>query len=364
MNLAYGQYTQEELIKALSEESRTVFYEFILVDPHGNFINTISIDNAKISYDSANEVMRTLSGQVRASDIIDIDRLDYYIRPYMCLKYKKDVVRWPLGLFLINLSGDYEEKNKLLEVIGYDVGKIALDDKTDTRTYAPGSTVYTSFAAQVAGTLYSNVNVVPSEKSSSNGLEWDIGTEKLVVINDTLRSINYNPLHFDEYGTGQIKPFVFDEDRTVDHVYQDNDTSVILDGITIDTDRFEVPNKFVRYVENPDAAYLISTYLNDDPNSPYSTVNRGRVIVDIDSVDDIATQGDLDNLVYRIAAQANSTEEIEFSTLNMPGHGYRDCIFLSIKTYGIEGKYIETSWEMDLSEGGLMTHLVKKEALL
>lgn len=364
MNIAYGQYTQEELIKALSEESRTVFYEYILVDSQKNYINKISVEDAKISYDSENEVKRTLSGVVRASDIINIDTLDYYIRPYMCLKYKKDVIRWPLGLFLINVSGDYEEHAKLLEIIGYDISKIALDDKTDARTYAPEETVYTSFAAQIAGTIYSNVSVTPSVKSYSNPLEWDIGTEKLIIINDVLKSINYNPLHFDENGIGLITPFIFDEGRTVDHVYQDNETSIIVDGINVSTDRFEIPNKIIRYVENPDAAYLVSTYVNDDPDSPYSTVNRGRVIVDIDSVDDIATQEDLDNLVYRIAAQANSTEEVEFSTLNMPGHGYRDCIFLSIKTYGIEGKYIETSWEMDLSEGGLMTHLVKKEALL
>ena len=160
-------------------------------------------------------------------------------------------------------------------------------------------------------------------------------------------------------------PYKPDSERTIEGTYQDNDNSIILDGIKVETNKFEVPNKIVRYVENPDAAYLISSYTNEDPDSPYSTVNRGRTIVDADSVEDIASQADLDSYVRKVASEKiQAVETLEIETLNMPGHDYQNCFLVSIKSYGIEGKYIETSWEMDLSEGGTMKHYLKKAVTL
>lgn len=361
MNISTGFYTEEELIKALSAGNREVFYEFFLLDQNKKTIAKLPVRDGKISYDSSNDVMRTFTGATKKTDLFNLESTDYYLRPYMCLRYNGDVVRWPLGLFILNPSENHQNNISDINIIGYDPGKIALDDKADSREYAPTGSIYTSLAAQVAGTMYSNINIEPCLKESLNPLEWEIGTEKVTIINDLLQPISYNPMHFDEFGICQILPYVSDDEREIERIYQEGDDSIIIDGLKVETNKFEVPNKIVRYVENPDAAYLISSYINDDPDSPYSTVNRGRVIVDTDAVADIASQADLDSYVRKIAGERiQAVETLEIETLNMPGHGFRNCLLISINTYGIEDKYIETAWEMDLREGGTMKHYLKK----
>ena len=73
----------------------------------------------------------------------------------------------------------------------------------------------------------------------------------------------------------------------------------------------------------------------------------------------------LDAYVLRIANESmQSTERVEFSTLNMPGHGYKECLYLDIPIYEIQGRYIETAWEMDLTPGGRMTHVCERVVVL
>lgn len=361
MNIATGIYTEAELLQALSSNSREVYYRYTIYNTQNQILGNLEIEDGQVSFDSGNDVMRTFTGSTRASDLFNLTSTDFYIIPWMCLKYKNDVVKWPLGKFLVNPSENYQNNMSIIHITGYDLGKIALDDKSDSRIYAAPNDIYTSLASQIAGTMYTQIEVTASEKTNSSALEWDIGTKKLAIINELMRSISYNPMYFDEVGVGHMDPFVQYSDRNLDGVYEDSTQSIIIDGLSNDSNKFEIPNKFIRYVENPDASYLISTYTNTDPSSPYSTVSRGRTIVDSESIDNIATQTDLDNYVLKIAAEKmQSVETLEFSTLNMPGHGYKDCLLVSVSSYGINGKYIEIGWEMDLSQGGSMRHRCEK----
>ncbi len=124
---------------------------------------------------------------------------------------------------------------------------------------------------------------------------------------------------------------------------------------------YNVPNIFVRYTDDPDGEELRSEYVNDSVGSKISTVNRGRNVVDIESVDDIADQETLDALVRRIAIEKSQTyDTITIPTGLMPHHEYRDCIFVNETTLGVGNKYIEYAWEMELSVGGTMTHTLKR----
>ena len=361
MNIGTGGYTDAELFSALCSNTREVYYEYVVQNAQGQTLGQLPIENGRVSFDSGNEVMRTFSGTTRASDLFNITSTDFYLTPWMCLKYRNDVVKWPLGKFIVNPSENYKENVKTVEITGYDLGKLALDDKSDSRIYMATGSVYTSLASQIAGSIYTYMDVQQSQKTAQNPYEWEIGTEKIKIINDLMKSISYDPMYFNEIGTCMINEYIEPVLRDIDRIYADNEQSIILDGITYASNKFEIPNKYVRYVENPDAAYLISTYINDDPNSPYSTVSRGRIIADVDSVSDIASQTDLDNYVRKVAMEKmQEIETLDFSTLNMPGHGFKDCLLVSIESYGVNSKYIETGWEMDLSRGGTMSHKCEK----
>lgn len=362
MHIELEGYTKEMLIKYLTSNVRNVWYEYTVADINDKTIGRLMVSNATVSFDSSQEIMRTFSGTARTSEIMDINVIDERIIPWMCMQLPEgSVVRWPLGRFIINPSGDYNDGLSLIKISGYDMAKIAYDDKNDSRYLVKTDTIYTSAAAQILGDIYKNTRIVPSTKTKSNGQEWQIGTRKLTIVNELMKSINYNPLHFDEYGTAILDEYIFPENRQTDIIYSASENSIILDGISINNNKFEIANKFVRYTENVDSQYYISTYVNNDESSPYSTVTRGRIITDAASVNDIATQADLDSYVRRIAMSAiRSTEKISINTINMPGHGYQDIIYLDIPQYDISGKYVETAWEMELSTGGSMKHELER----
>ena len=105
---------------------------------------------------------------------------------------------------------------------------------------------------------------------------------------------------------------------------------------------------------------MISSITNDNPNSKLSTVSRGRVITDIESVRDIADKSSLDAYVQRIMAEKKVYQKLIFETLNMPMHETNDCLYVDVNSLGAYGKFIETAWEMNLTIGGKMRHVCRK----
>lgn len=362
MNFENGGYSSSFLLNELKSANRTVWYEYTVQNQNGHTIGFIDVQSASITFDSSKEVMRSLSGTAPESEFVNLNTIDNRIIPWFCLKLKNgNVVKWPLGRFIINPAENCQNNVRMISFTGYDLGKIAYDDKLLKRYCALDGSIYTSEVGQLLGVDYDNVDIVPSLKTRSYPQEWEIGERRISVANTLLAAINYNPAHFDEFGKCIIDPVVYPVKRPVDMQYRTKEMSITLDGVTKTSDKFDIPNKFVRYTENVDSEYLISTYSNENPASPYSIQNRGRVIVDSRSVNDIATQDDLDAFTIKEAIEKTaSTDKIEFSTLNMPCHGFKNCLYVEIEMYGISDKYIETAWQMDLKNGGTMKHICER----
>lgn len=365
MDISTEKYTNDFLMEKLLEENRTIKYEYMVADRKDVPIGHIAVADGKISYDSKAEVMRTFSGTVEKSDLMNIGCTDYRIIPYMCLTVGTDVVKWPLGKFIINTSLRGTSFRNIININGYDLAKIAVDDKTTSRFYVPAGGVYTSYIAQILGECYDLLDIPTSVITKSCDQEWGIGTSKIKIANTLLGAINYTPIHFDESGIGISRKYEFPQLRNIDRIYMTNKKSIILDGVSVESDAFNIPNKFVRYTENADSAYMIATYVNNDENDPYSVINRGRIIVDSAAVDDIASHEDLQNYVKMVAVNSmQSSRTLTFKTLNMPGHGYQNCLFINCEQYDIKGHFIETAWEMDLRPGGEMTHKCERVMVL
>jgi len=360
--IAQGNYTEAQLLAALRSSSRDVFYEYTLVNRNDETITTLDITDGLITFDSTFPVMRTFSGTVHRTNDINLYTIDYRVVPWLCLRYGADVIKWPLGKFIVNISENNSDEFKTYKLTGYDLGKIADMYLEDKRYFVETNTVYTNNISQLISSMYSNTDIEANVIRRNYSNEWDIGTSRLTIVNQMLEGIGYNPLWFDETGCAMGKPYLDPVVRSVDMVYAANKQSIITDGISRNTSIFEVPNKFVRWIENPDVGYVISTRVNNDPNNPYSTVSRGRTIVDAEAVNEaVATIDNLDAYVAKLAQEKTmGAEYLTFRTLNMPGHGYKDCLLVEIPQYDISGKYIEYAWEMDLSEGGLMTHKCSK----
>lgn len=361
MNLGQGKYTHEEVLKTLLSCKRNIHYEYSVQDNRGTHLGWLSNCDGKISYDATSSIMRTFSGTAMKCEILDINLIDEKIVPWFCAKVGGDVLRYPLGKFIISPSFSISGPEKSVAINGYDLGKIAMDDKIVTRTVKNKDAFYTVELQEMLLELYPVCSVESSQLKRPNIAEWEPGSSKLQIMNDILTSLNYYPLHFSEYGIPLAKPYILPESQPIDMYYKADKESVILPSSSLESNRFEIPNKFVRYVENVDSQYLISSYVNDDPKDKLSIVNRGRTIVDIQSVSDIASQNELDAYVRRCAASRMAVvDTIIFRTLNMPGHGFKNCLYLDAEELGIREKLIEIGWEMDLKIGGEMIHKCTK----
>ena len=366
MNIDVQGYTREQILAALFSSSRKVRFEYTIADALNNELGNIEIQDGHISYDSTADVMRTFTGRVKKSDLLNMDTIDRKVTPWMCLMMPNGKeARWALGKFIIYPSAEASNDMNMIEISGYDLGKVALDDKSNTRIFVDSSDLYTTAISSILAAIYTRTDIEESADTKSFPQEWEIGVSKIQIANDLLKGINYDPLYFDEYGVAICHPHIDVAYREIDFQYFADEQSIILDGLSFVSDKFDLPNKWIRYTENPEAPYLISTFVNDSPDSPFSTVNRGRTIVDSAVVEDISSQSILDAYVARIAAEAmQTTERIEFRTLNMPGHGFRECLYVNIPVYDILGKYIEVGWEMDLVPGGQMTHICERVVVL
>ena len=85
MNIDFPGYTTDAIVDALLSASRQVRYEYTISDSHDANLGNIEITDGHISFDSTAEVMRTMTGRVKKSDLLNLDTIDYRVTPWMCL---------------------------------------------------------------------------------------------------------------------------------------------------------------------------------------------------------------------------------------------------------------------------------------
>lgn len=359
-------YSKNEIIRALHGSSRVIDFRYDLLDVYENKIGELEdIMQGRVSLNSlAKNSKRIGNFSARENILKDVDWLNDRVQPFIMFKMPDGgFIEYPLGIFL--LSSPTRKRNKgnihrSVEV--YDGLKILLDDKFDRRYIVRAGTNYIKIITDIlldAG--ITKINLENTDDVLRNTKEFEVGTEKLISINELLKEINYTSLWVDENGYFTSSKYILPNEREIEYRYEDNDKSVILPGIEEILDLFSVANKFIVVASNPEAPVLKSEYVNQNPRSLTSTYNRKRQIVDYREVEDIANKQALDAYVKRIAYEASQIYgHVNFQTALMPFHSHSDVLHLVSKSLGIDEKYIETSWEMNLSKGGSMRHSTRR----
>lgn len=119
--------------------------------------------------------------------------------------------------------------------------------------------------------------------------------------------------------------------------YTDDNSSILYPDITMDRDLFGIPNA-VEVVYSGSSGYFYAKAVNDDPNSPISTVNRGREIVRRITDPNIAgnpTEAEIHEYASRMLRELSVLEYTITYT-----HGYcpvrlGDCVRLNYKKAGL-----------------------------
>lgn len=414
MNLARDGLTDRQIREALHGRHGRQIYRFRYeLQAGGARVRDLNVTEGSVSLDRSNSIQRGADLVIHDSGI---DWLKNTIKIFMGLLVMGRWVEWPLGVFIPStptkvtesvrtvkqydhrvedfsfFDASWEEigdmtwkeidagwiRRRVLlseglaetahfEVECYDRTVILAEDAFTGRYFVPAGTKYLEAAQSILVTSGIERVLVTRDVPTAIPVdrEWDIGTSKLEMVNTLLEEINYNPVYCDADGNMVLSPYVEPAVSGVSYTYAADEMSVISPELSMTQDFYSVPNVFVATSSNPDLAQdFRAVYVNDNPASALSTVQRGRTIVsNVYTVDAVASQEELDAYIRKQAFEANQVfENIDFTTALMPFHGSGDV--LALDHPAAKGVYQELSWEMDLSADGDMTHTARKLVML
>lgn len=369
--LTRGGYTKDQVISRLhyKKGSRKISYRYDLLNVNDVKIGELKaqLGNNSISLNSLAQIKRTGNFTFLESELADVDWPNDRIRPIYILEMPNgDKLEWALGTFL--LSSPYRKYQKYVtrDVEAYDPSVILVEDKFDNRYRIAAGTKYISAITDIINSAGMwKVNLTPHAGTLSTDKEFEIGTSKLTAINELLSAINYTSLWLDETGYAVARPYILPTEREPEYEYKTDAISIMQPDVTNEIDLFNIPNVWVVTASNPENEPLVSRYTNDSADSKTSTVNRNRRIVDFREIDDIYDQTTLDAYVQRIAYESSQVyDRFIFNSAAMPHHTYMDILRIQHDKLGIFEKYVETSWTLNLSLGGLQSHECRRVIII
>ena len=316
-------------------ESMQQTFEYYLVDPI-TWKDTKQLNNVKSC-----TIDRDYETATLGSATIDVTEStgECYVRVYLITIQNGVRERHPLGTFLVQTpSTSFDGKIKdiavdvytpLLELkenpppIGYSIlkGENIMDwayrlvrEKARAPVVKASSdeTLYYDFVANTDDTWLTYLTDLIANAKFEFGL-------------DELSRILFLP----KQDTASLQPVI---------TFDDGNSSILYPDFSMSHDLYGIPN-VVEVIYSSDKANYYSRIVNDDPNSPISTVNRGREIthrVTNPELSGIPAQGQIDEYAKQLLRELSTLEYTVTYT-----HGYYpvrlgDCVRLNYERAGIE----------------------------
>ena len=311
-------------------------FEYYLVDP-GTWKDTKqvnSITSCTINRDSDTETLG--SATVDMTEPIE----ECYIRAYLVTIQNGVKNRHPLGTFLVQTpSWSFDGKIRDISVDAY-TPLIELKENLPPIGY---SLLKNDNIMNLAYRLCrENARAPVIETVCSDTLYYDFVANTddtwLSFLNDLIANANYN-FSLDELGRILFQPKQDTSSLQPVWTYTDDNSSILYPEITMDQDLYGIPN-VVEVVYSNGSDFYYAKAVNDDSNSPISTVNRGREIVYRDTNPDLI--GDPTNNQIQLYADRLLRELSTLECTVTYSHGYcpvrlGDCVRLNYSRSGING---------------------------
>lgn len=310
-------------------------FEYYIVNPE-TWVDEKQLDTVKSCTITRNSTADTLGS-------VSIDFTDNfnesYVRAYLSIVQNGGKERVALGTFLVQTpSESFDGKNSSFSSDGY-TPLIELKEKKPPLGY---SVMKNDNILRLANTLTrenlrapvlftSSEDTIPDNFIANNDDNW------LSYLTDLISNAKF---HYEIDPLGQIA-FAPNQDMaslSPIWTYDDGNSSILYPDVTIDKDLYGIPN-VVEVSYSGLAGHLYSRVVNDDPNSPTSTVNRGREITYRDMNPKISgnpNQRYLDEYATTLLRNL-STKEYQITYK----HGYcpvrlGDCVLLNYERAGIK----------------------------
>lgn len=284
-----------------------------------------------------------------------------------------DGVEKPLGVMMPEKVTPKENRGKkVLEIQALDRAWRVRDTKVEGSIYLSAGTNYLEAVENLltASGISSIIKTPNTATLTEDREDWKTGDSYLAIINALLKEINYKELWFNTSGVAILEPVSVPTADNIQHVFvkkkpdrrnaKEIEAIRLYPGITRETDLYETPNVFICICSNPDKdAPMKATAENTNPQSPLSIARRGRRIVRVVNVDNIANQTELQAYANKLMYDSMTTgETIHLETMLQQGFGVEDVTALiDDETQGI---CVEKEWTMHLTPGGKMQHTLEK----
>lgn len=309
-------------------------FEYYKVDP-GTWK-----DSAKIANVKSCTINRDLEAETLGSATIDIsDSIgECYVREYLITIQKGVREKHPLGTHLVQTpSSKFDGRTRAVSMDAYTPLLELKDDlpplgysilKNDNIMENAYRLIREHARAPVVGTSCSKT--LQEDFVANTDDTW------LTFVSDLISNAKY---HFDLDELGRILFSPNQDTSSLQPVwtYTDDNSSIISPDITMDHDLYGIPNVVEVIYSNNNSSYYAKA-INDDPNSPTSTISRGREIVHRVTNPDLIgdpTEGQIQQYAEQLLRDLSSIEYTLTYT-----HGYcpvriGDCVRLNYTRAGL-----------------------------
>lgn len=309
-------------------------FEFYLVDPatwkDQRLIDTIT--ECTINRDLSSSTLG--SATINCNEVMD----ECYIRAYLVVNQNGYIEKIPLGTVLVQTpSIRFDGKKKSMSMDAYTplielkstvppIGYSILE-KSNTMGVAANLCRENMRAPVVLITVDTEL---PSDFVSNLDDTW------LSFLTDLIFNAKYR------FGLDELGRVIFEPEQDTASLrslwtYNDDNSSILYPDITNERDLYGIPN-VVEVVYSTGVGYMFSRIVNDDENSPVSTVSRGREVVYRENNPNFAgvpSQEYIDNYATQLLRNLSCLEHtITYKHSYCPVR-IGDCVTLNYKRAGI-----------------------------
>lgn len=250
-------------------------FEYYTVDP-GTWKDVKRLDNVKsssINYDSEAETLGSASFDV--TDSVG----ESYIRTYLVTIQNGVTEKHPLGTHLVQTpSSSFDGKVRSVSMDAYTPLIELKENQPPIGYFIAKNQNIMSIAYRLAS---ENMRAPVTMTTSSDELHYDFvsdtGDTWLAYLTDLIANAKYSFM-LDEMGRVLFAPVQDTASLQPVWTFDDGNSSILYPELTMDHDLYGIPNVVEVIYSNGNDNYY-SKVVNDDANSPISTVNRGREIV-------------------------------------------------------------------------------------
>lgn len=309
-------------------------YEFYVVDPStwkdSHQIDTIT--SCTINRDLTEETLG--SATLNSNETLD----ECYVRAYLVVIQNGVTDKIPLGTFLVQTpSTGFNGKASSITMDAY-TPLIELKNDTPPIGYSllKNEVIMSTASRLCEENLRAPVVVTDSEHTLYSDFVSNLDDTWMSFLTDLIANAKYQ-FGLDEMGRVIFEPV--QDMRSLQSVwtYNDDNSSILHPDITDERDLYGIPN-VVEVVYSTNAGFISARVINDDPNSPVSITNRGRIVRYRDtnpSFSGIPSQDEIDAYAEQLLRNLSCLEHKVTYT-----HGYcpvriGDCVLLNYKRAGL-----------------------------